>query len=359
MPVEETKQEIGTLINQVSAGEIRLPEIQRGYVWKPTQVAKLVDSLYRGYPSGSLLFWRTTEVPETREMAVGTTPGSSPLPPLFLLDGQQRLTSLHRVFTDALEAQIVFNVETEVFQNQSAATANDARWIKVHDVLRKDADLFEIHAKLLEAGVRTGSTELGRRLSRLAGISQRKFYMEILTDFGYDEVAQIFVRVNSGRALKTSDLALVTLSARWPGVLEKLQDEADHWAHHHYRDLDIMFLTRALTGAVLGRGLSTWSHSRLAAATDEELEQGLAHRQAGAAPPGPPPPAESADHEQRAHPVPHLAAAADRAAGRASACAIGRRDERRDPLLVSPRRSPQPLQRLDRHPSRPGHPGRP
>ncbi|RKS73196.1 hypothetical protein BZB76_3886 [Actinomadura pelletieri DSM 43383] len=274
MPVEETKRDIGTLIGQVTSGEIRLPEIQRGYVWKPTQVAKMVDSLYRGYPFGSLLLWRTTEAPQTRELAVGSTPDGSPVPPLFLLDGQQRLTSLHRVFTDHPDAQIVFNVDTEHFQNQSAATAKDARWIKVHEVLREDADLFEIQRKLLEAGIQTGSWDLGRRLNKLGAIPKRTFHMEILAGFGYEEVAQIFVRVNSGRALKTSDLALATLSARWPGVLTKLEDEAEHWATRHYGDLDVTFLTRALTGAVLGRGLSTWSHGRLAAASDDELEQG-------------------------------------------------------------------------------------
>ena len=55
--------------------------------------------------------------------------------------------------------------------------------------------------------------------------------MEILTEFSYEEITEIFVRVNSGgRALRTSDLALATLSARWPGVLAKLEAEASHWA---------------------------------------------------------------------------------------------------------------------------------
>jgi hypothetical protein len=106
--------------------------------------------------------------------------------------------------------------------------------------------------------------------------------MEILTDFPYDEIAQIFVRVNSGgRTLRTSDLALATLSARWPGVLAKLEAEAAHWAGEGYDDIDVTFLTRALTGAVLGRGLSTYSHARLVTATDETLEHGWATVQRG------------------------------------------------------------------------------
>lgn len=47
MTVERTEKTIATLVSEISGGEVRLPEIQRGYVWKPPQIAKLVDSLYR------------------------------------------------------------------------------------------------------------------------------------------------------------------------------------------------------------------------------------------------------------------------------------------------------------------------
>jgi hypothetical protein len=277
MPVEKTERDMASLVGQIASGEIRLPEIQRAYVWKPTQVARLIESLYRGYPSGSLLFWRTLETPETRAVATNAPTAKPAVLPLYLLDGQQRLTSLHRVMTDHAQAQIVFNVESEVFQNQSAATRRDARWVKVHDLFRADADLLDVLERLNYDELNVDRRTAGKRLQRLMAVPRYGYHMEIITDLPYEEVAQIFVRVNSGgRALKTTDLAMATLSARWPGVLAKLESEADHWRERGYGDLDVTFLTRALTGAVLGRGLSAWSHSRLAAATDEELEQGWA-----------------------------------------------------------------------------------
>src|SRR6266851_5251907 len=94
VPVEKTEREVATLMGEVSRGEIQLPEIQRSYVWKPSQVAKLVDSLYRGYPTGSL---QTAETPRTRDFAINTAPAQPVVQPLYLLDGQQRLTALHRV----------------------------------------------------------------------------------------------------------------------------------------------------------------------------------------------------------------------------------------------------------------------
>ena len=122
MPVEKTEWEIGTLIGAISHGEIKLPEIQRGFIWKPTQVAKLIDSLYRGYPTGSLLFWRTMESPLVRDFALAGTPPQPAIQPLYLLDGQQRLTALSRALGADEATEIVFHVGTQAFQNQSAAT---------------------------------------------------------------------------------------------------------------------------------------------------------------------------------------------------------------------------------------------
>ena len=99
------------MVDRIDRQEIKLPEIQRSYVWKPTQVANLVDSLYHGYPSGSMLLWRPTEEVAERLASIAAT-GAEPLSvPQYLLDGQQRLTSLHRVFHDHKDAQVVFNVD--------------------------------------------------------------------------------------------------------------------------------------------------------------------------------------------------------------------------------------------------------
>jgi hypothetical protein len=53
------------LVSKIERGELRLPEMQRRYVWRSTRVRDLLDSLYRGYPSGAILIWKTDEpVPE-------------------------------------------------------------------------------------------------------------------------------------------------------------------------------------------------------------------------------------------------------------------------------------------------------
>jgi hypothetical protein len=282
MHVERTERSIGELMGEISRSEIKLPELQREFVWKPTQVAKLMDSLYRGFPSGSLLFWEPAREPVARDMAIDERVGRPGRPPLFLLDGQQRLTSLHRVFSGHPDAQIVFNVDTQRFQNQSATTKSDARWVRLADLLRGDISMLRLTKDLIDAGCTLPDTEIERRLRRVTHLRDYAFRMEILKGFSYEEIAEIFVRVNSGgRHLGTLDLAMATLSARWPGVLEKLQKEADFWRRRGYGDIDVNFLSRAFAGVVLGRGLSAWSHGQLAAASDDELEKGWATVQRG------------------------------------------------------------------------------
>ncbi|GGX64926.1 hypothetical protein GCM10010358_19130 [Streptomyces minutiscleroticus] len=273
MAVERTNRDVRTLITQIASGEIRLPEIQRGYVWKASQVARLIESLYRGYPAGSLLFWKTGQLAETREAAIGVAQAPPSVMPLYLLDGQQRLTSLFRVLTDHPEAQVVFNIETEVFQNQSAATRRNKKWIKVYDVAGPNADVFAIHAELKSAGLSIPEAEIGPRLSALQKITHRDFHMEVLQDFDYEEVAQIFVRVNSGgRALKTTDLALATLSARVPGFLGQLEAESAFWAERGYGALDVNFLVKALTLNISTSSKRIASVAKLTAASAESVE---------------------------------------------------------------------------------------
>src|SRR5437016_659461 len=88
--------DVGKLVRMIKDNELRLPQMQRRYVWPATRVRDLLDSLYRGYPSGQILVWQTAlDVPE-RDMAVKQI--SSGLGGHYLLlDGQQRLTSLAAV----------------------------------------------------------------------------------------------------------------------------------------------------------------------------------------------------------------------------------------------------------------------
>ena len=68
--MEKTDMKISDLLRKIDRSEIKLPEMQRKYVWSSTQIRDLFDSLYRGYPTGSILTWEPGRSVETRDFAI-------------------------------------------------------------------------------------------------------------------------------------------------------------------------------------------------------------------------------------------------------------------------------------------------
>jgi len=96
---------IKKLINRISSGDIRIPAFQRDFIWEPEQVAFLLDSIYKGFPIGTVILWKTDNRLNT-EKNLGFFKLPAPqkdYPVNYVLDGQQRLTSLFSVFQTDLE----------------------------------------------------------------------------------------------------------------------------------------------------------------------------------------------------------------------------------------------------------------
>jgi len=95
---------IQEILDQVHRGQIRIPAFQRGFVWDPERVAYLMDSLYKKYPFGSLLFWRTrAQLKVERDLGPFQLPSpKADYPVDYVLDGQQRVTSIFGVFQTQL-----------------------------------------------------------------------------------------------------------------------------------------------------------------------------------------------------------------------------------------------------------------
>ncbi len=122
---------INELIHQVTNGNIRIPSFQRGFIWDADRVAHLMDSIYKGFPFGSLLFWRTKH-PLNTERALGPfdLPDNDPDYPIdYVLDGQQRATSLFGVFQTTLapkegEDDSAFRIYFDLSQDSSLQDSN-------------------------------------------------------------------------------------------------------------------------------------------------------------------------------------------------------------------------------------------
>ena len=259
------------LVKEFERGQMQLPEMQRGYVWKSTQVRDLLDSLYRGYPTGNILRWETTDNNvELRETAFDQT-SERWANSYLLLDGQQRLTSLAAVIQgkkvqvrdSKKPIDIYFNLDHEedmyeteleeeddndnVFEssdddedeeknpldnyNKPFIVANNRvkqnpSWISVTEVFQSN----DITPFLKRIGITSLDDpryiKYQDRLKKLMDIREYKFpVITLKKELKYDEVADIFVRVNSlGTKLKGSDLALAQITSKWHGSLKIFDD---------------------------------------------------------------------------------------------------------------------------------------
>lgn len=96
---------IPEILEHVRRGQLRIPAFQRGFVWDADRIAYLMDSIHRKFPIGSLLLWRTKEQLKGDRML---GPFALPAPEVdypidYILDGQQRVTSIFGVFQHELE----------------------------------------------------------------------------------------------------------------------------------------------------------------------------------------------------------------------------------------------------------------
>lgn len=87
------------LFANIDNGLIKIPDFQREFVWSKEQTARLIDSIIKGFPIGTFIFWKTNEdLRHIREI------GNTKLPAIpkgqvtdYVLNGQQRITSLYAV----------------------------------------------------------------------------------------------------------------------------------------------------------------------------------------------------------------------------------------------------------------------
>lgn len=256
---------ISTVLDKIDSGAIALPEFQRGYVWSRRQVRDLVESLYRGFPVGSLLLWETaTESAEAR--------GDGQLQRGYvslLLDGQQRMSSLYglirgspppffdgnpKAFTD-----LRFHPATEQLRFYAPVPMrDDPLWLDVSNVMRLGPGwvMGQLGSALNdEPDHQTRLNVYFERANRLYAIREIDVHEETVTgaDKGIDVVVDLFNRVNTGGTkLSKGDLALAKLCASWPQARDELKRRLAKWdtAGFHF-SLD--WLLRNVNAVLTGR----------------------------------------------------------------------------------------------------------
>jgi uncharacterized protein YaaQ len=267
---------ISELLDSIRKQDLVLPEFQREYVWTREQAKQLMVSLTKGYPVGGLLFWKTDDPPELKNIdklpeKLGTIE--------VILDGQQRLTTLYMLLTGDIPPfyrqrdvqydprDLYYNLGDADFQYyQSSKMGGNPLWIRVVDCYTgKEVSVFKIAKELSESDEQTIdlAEHFNANLNSLKQIGQLDLPVQIVPPQAtITESIDIFDRVNSqGTKLTDADLALTHVTGKWPQARRDIKKKVEALKGKNF-DFDLTFMTRALTGVVTKRALYEQIHSR-------------------------------------------------------------------------------------------------
>lgn len=218
------------IVERAKSGEYYLPEFQRSFVWKSEQVRRLCDSLYQGYPVGVLLLWKNPAYTQPQKGAPNHVNR-----PLWIIDGQQRITSLCLLFgekpswygpdewTKLRKKHRVFaniNLGRGDIQFSGRPTREDSKSVLVAEVSRSrnESEIFDL-AREMSQGDDQISQLILRPLLRLWNIRNAQ-QIPVIQIMGKEaeEIAEIFERLNrGGTRIKETDIRFAMIAGHNPG----------------------------------------------------------------------------------------------------------------------------------------------
>ena len=234
---------ISQILGLIEANDIAIPEIQRPFVWHPSQVRDLMDSLYKGYPTGYIIIWKNP--------AVKLKDGTMSQGKKVLIDGQQRITALMTaiagksiVFDDYSEGRVKIsfnpiaalpnNPDAELFAVQTPAHLKSKRWIPdVAEVFKSDFSSFKFIKQYVLDNPGTDPEKIHEIIEGLKNLQHCNIgIIELDASLDIDIVTDIFIRINSkGTALSQGDFVMSKIAADKTHGGNTLRKAIDYFAH--------------------------------------------------------------------------------------------------------------------------------
>lgn len=200
---ENVSKKYSILFSAIDEGKMKIPQFQRDFVWDKEQTAKLVDSIIKGFPIGTFIIWKTFE-----ELRYRKNIGNHQLPEVprgepihYVLDGQQRITSLYAVRKgvivekdgreiDYKDIGIDLSLDPDDEEPVVFTEKNNDEWISIFDLL--EGDIESLARKYAGEGqLKKISTYKGR----LTGYD---FSTIEINNYPIDIACEIFTRINTG-----------------------------------------------------------------------------------------------------------------------------------------------------------------
>ncbi|MCJ8305110.1 DUF262 domain-containing protein [Shewanella sp.] len=189
---------VDDILTDIENGNYKVPAFQRGYVWDHHQVIELFESIFLGYPIGSVLLWGTNI--KMREHDAFNAPKKSLSGKhsySYVVDGQQRLTTIYHCLTESAGKDSIWDVyadlKTGTFLHLDKGESPKAHYFSLKKIRSTSAFLKECK-RLLES---PESDELIERAEALSN-TVRKYKLSVINMVGggIEEAVEIFTRLN-------------------------------------------------------------------------------------------------------------------------------------------------------------------
>jgi hypothetical protein len=233
-----------SILGFIDSNEIAIPEIQRPFVWKPTKVRDLIDSLFAGYPVGYLIIWKN---PDVKLKGGGMSEGKK-----VLIDGQQRITALMaavrglEIITDEYKKRkitIAFNPmnigdpSENAFEVLNPAISKNTKWFEdISRLINPSESSSKIVRSYCKANDITDQDDMDKvsdNIHALQSIVNMQIgVIELNSDLDIETVTDIFIRINSkGQELSQADFAMSKIAANETYGGDELRKCIDYFCH--------------------------------------------------------------------------------------------------------------------------------
>lgn len=263
--MQTTSYSLGELLRRAKDGSLTIPQFQRQFIWRESQVKLLIDSMSRSYPIGSLLLLaRKADLPLTTRSIEAEIrdgyPSDGTIPDRtgtdeesYILDGQQRTTSIARVFLNAHPKKLYYfdlRLMLEAHDREETSWIRALRRGKTEPDRKKNnrllrADIIRDQARadiyvseyIEDSGdfpeFQDDRTAGRKAAARIKGVfeTMRNYKVPVVMlerDSGVESVCRVFETINStGTRLTTFDLAVARfypkpdLRGLWADALEE------------------------------------------------------------------------------------------------------------------------------------------
>lgn len=232
------------LINEIQKGVIKIPKFQREFVWWIDKTAKLLDSILKGYPIGTFILWQTDErindIKNVGNLDIPPTPDGTKVQ--YVLDGQQRITSLFAAYLGAKiqkkgekkitdYSDIFVNLDVDINENDEQVISSEPigeNYISLTEVLNFSFS----KAKALSGKFNEEQLELIDSYS--TAFKTYEFSTVVLRKEDIDSAIEVFTRINTGgqtltlfeiMSAKTYDEEQkFDMQVKWEGFIKELKD---------------------------------------------------------------------------------------------------------------------------------------